>query len=476
MEQALSRGPLSGLIGGRGAASAAGGVTRSLLGSDIVRAILVWQVLGQIAGPLLAPLSAEIQQQVFEKFPDLPMQVADAVDAVIRGHMSEAEGREEVKKSGVGETVYGRLLDNAGEPPAPQTLLEMWRREVIPESGGGAGSTSLEQGIREGRTKNKWIEPLKALRYQLPSPEAALQALLQGQTDEATARDLYARWGGQPDFFQLLFDTQGSAPSPLEAADMARRGIIPWQGRGPDVVSFEQAFLEGPWRNKWMGSYEAAAVYRPPVRTIVAMLRNGSIDDAQALTWLKDVGADQATAAAMLTDAHHQRNATERNLAKGDVLALYLDEIIPGPQATAMLADLGYSGAEAAWLLALQDFHRQKALTDAAVSRLRSLYINRKQDKATVSGELDQLGIAAAQRDNLLRVWELERNASVRTLTPAELTAGVFYGAITEAEALASLEALGYSPLDAWIVLADRLHAAPSTPKPSGSLPPPYLA
>jgi hypothetical protein len=52
---------------------------------------------------------------------------------------------------------------------------------------------------------------------------------------------------------------------------MANRGIIPWSGSGPRSTSFEQAFLEGPWRNKWLGPFRKAAEYFPPPRTITAM-------------------------------------------------------------------------------------------------------------------------------------------------------------------------------------------------------------
>jgi hypothetical protein len=472
LRQLLDLGPLGALVGGRAAGGAAAGLGKSLLGSDVVRAILVWQVLGQVAGPLLEPLAEELRQLVSERFPDLPLSPEVAADAAIRGHLDPQAAAQEAAKGGIDAERFRTLLANAGEAPAVGVLLELWRRGVIPEQGAGADAVSVEQGIKEGRTHDKWIEALKRLRYSLPSPESALQALLEGQTDEATARDLYARWGGDPEHFQLLFETRGSAPTPLEAAEMARRGVIPWEGTGPGATSYQQAFLEGPWRNKWSDPYRALAQYLPPPRTVTAMVREGSLTDDQALQLYREAGLSEELAAAYLASAHNQRTQADRELSKSDVLDLYQERALDREAALGLLQALRYSQQDAEWLLDARDFRVAKQLLDSALSRLRSLYVARKLPEGDLRSALGVLKVPSDQVEQLLQTWTLERALNVKALTAAEIADAVWYELISVEEGLSELEALGYSPRDAWLRLGVRLHGPPTAQAPADTLPP----
>lgn len=468
LAQLLNLGGLSGVGPGLGAAGAKlGKLGGSLLGSDVVRAILVWQIAGQVMGPLLLPAMTEEQQEAFKQFPTRVLDAATAADAFIRGHMSEAEARDHIRKAGFENDLATILFANAGNPPPPMTLLEMQRRGIIPERGSGRAAVSTDQGIREGRTHDKWIEPLKALLYALPSPSEALDALLEGQTDEATARQLWQQWGGHPDYFTLLFNTRGSAPTPMEAAEMARRGIIPWDGEGPAATSFHQAFLEGPWRNKWEAAFRQLAVYRPPVRSVLAMLRSGAIDEARATFLLRQQGADDQTISEILAEAHKGRTQTAKDTTKAEVIAAYRLRRIDQATAEQMLTTLGESAAAARFELANADAQLAQSQLNQAVSRTRSLFIAHKITADEARTALGRLGLPGPAIESDLGVWVLERRANVRLLTPAQIAHAVTAKYLSEDDALAELEALGYSPRDAWLVLAEATKAAPSRPMPA---------
>lgn len=424
-----------------------------LFRNETVKSIVVWGILAQLLSPLLQPLVQEIQTLVFPRFPDTPLSPAEAAAAVVKGHANEERGAAEAAISGLDLERFRLLVQAIQNPPGVETLLELWRRRVIPEAGTGAESVSVEQGIREGQTGNKWIEPLKALRTQLPSPQAALAALLEGQINESTARELYAEWGGDPRYFELQFNTQGSAPTPLEAAEMARRGIIPWEGEGPGVVSFRQAFLEGPWRNKWLGPYRSLSEYIPPPRTVTAMVREGSLSDADALGLFGAAGLNPKLAAAYLASAHKTKVSADHQLAKSDVLTLYYDQLWSREEALAALRGLDYSAENAAFLLDYTDFRRDKALLDRAVGRIHSLYVGHRIDKSAALAGLDGLGLATASRDHLLLTWDQERALNVRLLTPAEWATLARDRVIGPAEAAAELVGLGYSERDAALYL-----------------------
>jgi hypothetical protein len=450
------------------------GALQGLLGSQAVRSIAEWMMLQNLVQALEAPLTAELGQSAFGQFPTLVSPPAELAAGVIRGYLTKDAALNEAKKSGYDKEPFQLLLDIGGQPPPPGVLLELWRRKVIPEKGDGAGAVSVEQGIKEGDTKNKWIEPLKALKTALPSPDMALQALLQGQTERPNALDLYEQWGGDPRYFDLMFETRGSAPSPLEAASMAHRGIIPWSGRGPDVVSFEQAFLEGPWRNKWLEPMHQLGDYLPPPRTVTAMLREGALTDAQGAALFAKSGLSPELVKAYMAAAHHQKTAASKDLAKSDILAAAVDGLMSEADALNLLGKLGWSQQDAQLELDIAQFRRVKSLYDGAIRKVGTLYIARKLSPTAAQTALAQLGATPAHISQLFAVWDVERANLVQRLTPAEWATAVKDGLITEGEGIAQLQALGFSEFEAWVRIALANKGNMATKPPPSDIPASY--
>lgn len=446
---------------------------RGLLGkvfakNSVAEQILVWQVAGQVIGALMAPMLTELTKLVNSQAQTTPLSAAQLADMVVRAIVSASEGADLAKLVGVAPSDFRRLVDAAGDGPSPGDLVVALRRGLIAQHGAGADSTSFEQGIRESHLHNKWTDIVRQLGTALPSPTDALEALLEGQVDDATARSLYEKFGGDPEHFTMLFNTRGSAPTPLEASEMANRGIIPWDGTGAGVTSQHQAFLEGPYRDKWLEPYRKLAEYKPPARTITAMVRSGALSDEKALKLFRELGLAQDMAQAMLDDAHHQKLAASKDLAKGDVETLYRDQVISAADATTMFGALGYSAQESAWLLAMQDLKRSVAAINAATSRVHTLYVNRKIDKAGAVGALNSLHVPAAQVDQLLSTWDIERFTNVKVLSQGEIASAFFYKILGQDEAMAELVAIGFTPLDAWIILSVRTHNPLPNKPPAG--------
>jgi hypothetical protein len=420
--------------------------------------LFVYQVLGQFVTTLGEPAFLALSQLVLSHFPVVPLSVADAVDAAQKGHVTPDQAAAEALLAGISRERFDILLAAAQAPPAPQELVVALRRGLIPEHGEGSASTSFDQGIREGALGIKWVDVVKGLATELPSPVDALQALLEGQIDADTGKALYEKFGGDPAYFEMLFNTRGSAPTPLEASEMANRGIIPWDGSGPDVTSYEQAFLEGPWRNKWSGPYRQLAEWRPTVREVVALVKNGSVDDATALKLFKQLGATDEMAAIQLADAHHEKVAPERDLTVSTIKALYQDGLIDQTEAGTLLGALNYSAESVAFLIDVWDFQVLQAKVRSAVSKVHSLYVAHKIDAAAAGRTLDGLGVPATGKAQMLAVWTLERDANVQTLTAAEIVDAVFYSIIDIPTGIGRLIQLGWQPEDAAIRIAIRFH------------------
>lgn len=430
--------------------------------------LMLWGVGQQVIGALISPGLTELQYLVMEGTTPVVLSPAELAQAVNRNFMDHAAAASDAAKNGLDGTQFSRLVELAGEAPGPAELAEALRRGLIGYDTAQGGLPSFVDGIRQGNLRDIWAPLFRELSIINPSWNDALDALLQGQLSREEALHWYTLAGGNPDAFQWLFDARGSAPTPTELSVMANRGIIPWDGEGPASVSFHQGFLEGPWRNKWEAPFRGLAAYHPPPRTVTALLRAGSITDAQALELFRQQGLSAELAAAYVKDAHHSTAATNKDLTKADIETLLADNLITPGDASNMLQALGYDKSHADLVIAGAQLKRTVSNTNAAVTRVRALYTARKLQKTAAAKTLHDLGLSTAQADELLGVWDLELGATVRQLTEAQIVQAFGYGILDQAEAQAELEAIGYTPWDAWVLLSIKNKGALGNPPARG--------
>jgi hypothetical protein len=425
---ALLRGLIAADGAGPGSTSFAQGIRESRLGDKWV------DVIRGLAAAVLSP--------------------PDAASAVVRGFLTEAAGEAEAAKSGVSPALFGVLRALAGDAPGPQQLAEALRRGAIPEQGAGPGSTSFTQGIAEGRLADKWAPVIKALAKLWPTPVDALNAALKGQVTDAEGQRLYELLGGDLQFYTWLRDTEGEGPTPLQAADWARRGIIPWEGTGPQVTSYAQAVRESRFRDKWAAAYRASAQFVPNPREVVTLLKDGAATKEQAAVWLRQGGADDATVAAFIAEADATALSQYKGLTTTTVLGMFYERLISEADAGKILQSLHVSPQAVPLMLAYADLQRAIAQQKSAVSRIGSLYAARKITRETARQSLLTLKVPPAALDDIIATWQLENSVNVRLLTAAEIADAFELGIMTPAEALTELQNIGYTPYDAWVRLS----------------------
>ncbi len=379
---------------------------------------------------------------------------ADAASADVRNFLPSSEAEVTAGKSGVSPADYRVLRHLSADAPAPGQLAEALRRGLIPDGGTGPDSVSFQQGIAEGRLGDKWTAMIRGLAKIWPSPADALRATLEGQVSHEEGRALYERLGGDPQFFTVLLNTQGSAPTPIEALELANRGIIPWEGTGPAATSYHQAFLEGPWRNKWLAAYRELGKYLPPPETVRTLLGTGQITHAQAAALWRKNGLDEETIRAYTDAADFTSTADTRGLSESAVLDLYYAQYLSADDARKLLALFHASPANITLLLAYIDVRRATASVTSAVSRIQSLYAARKIGTQTAREALHRLKIPGGTIDSVIATWEVEASVSVRTLTEAQITSAWQYGIMDQDTAMGELQAIGYTPFDAWTLLS----------------------
>lgn len=428
------------------------------LGNNTIVQMALMQIVGQLVAAGLTPYTQELTNELNHATPLVPLSPADLAAAVIRSELTEAQAADQAAYSGVDAARFHTLVQLTGQAPAPSDLAAALRRGLIDRH-------TYDRGVAQGNARPEWADLFRELAVQEPSPTAVLNALLQGQVSEGFAHKRYAELGGSPEDFQWLFDSGGQAPTPSQALELANRGIIPWTGTGANAVSYQQAFLEGPWRNKWSDPFRALGEYLPPPRTITAMVKQGSLSHDRAAELLTKQGLAADLVAAYLSDASAQKVAPDKTLALGMVTTLYADRIITTAAATAMLGDIGYSVDEAAFVLAVQDAKLGQRFMSAATSRIHTLYVGHKIDLQGATTALRGIGIEEQAISDLVAIWDWERAANVKQLTQAEVTSAFRAGLMTQAEAQAELEGIGYTPPDAWLLLSLRYgQALPDRP------------
>ena len=445
--------------------------------NDAARQLFLWGILYGLVGSVFDPVTQEISQEVWEAGVESGLHRALSADLlavmVVRGWIDQPTAAAEAAKTGIDGTDFGRMVNNARNPISPEEAAVALRRKIIPETA-APGVAAFNTAIAEGNLGDQWGPVIQQLATVIPTPADVLQGVLTGQVPAGTdPRALYTQVGGQAtdpntgfDWYEFMFNTRGAAPTPNEAAEMARKGIIPWGDgsdgpvvQGPGEVSFYQAFLEGPWRNKWEGPWRQNTVYLPPPRTVTTLLRAGAITVAQAQQIYQQSGLTPQMADAYIASATAAKTTAAKNLNEAAVETLYLDKLIDEPTAAGYLEALGYNPTEANLILQSAGLRQTMADLNKNISRIGSYYIGKHIDQPTARTLLAQLGLPAAQVDQLVTGWTIDRSATLQHLTPAQIATAVEYGVLTEAEGFTMLEALGYTPFDAWVIMSNRAHA-----------------
>ncbi|MGH3180328.1 MAG: hypothetical protein ACRDOE_00235 [Streptosporangiaceae bacterium] len=415
--------------------------------------LFVWNVIGSFVSALMGPYTMEAQKLSNALHQAALLAPADLADMVNRGIIGEGDGAEQARLSGLPGAAFAEMVRSAGESPGPGQLAEMLRRHIIAEGSASDDGPSYRGGIAKSRLYTYWGDALAALALSLPSPAAAVEAQIRNVGSGGDPQTLYELAGGDPAYFQLMVDVTGQGPSPVEAGTLANRGFIPWSGSGADAVSFEQALRESHFKDKWISAYKELAVYRPPPRTVTAMYREGSVTREQAITMLQAYGVTPDAIASYLTPKAPSQTAKAKELTESQIVTAYKERAASAGTASGLLTEMGYSGQDAAFILATADAELRLQFEAEEIGIIHTLYTSARIPRNEASADLDLIGTIASKRDQLLGLWDLQIKQKVKVLSEADIEKAVKYKIISEADGEKRLTQLGYSADDAHIVI-----------------------
>ena len=441
-------------------AAGVGGLGGLLGASSVITQLFMYQVLGQVLGALLQPYLTEAQYDVNSANPLVELTPAILADCVVRTIITEPEAATIAKKYGMTADVFHQLVLDTGEPPALEMVLQWWRRGLLPWDGGGPGTAGVLQALQTSRIRPEWYDTIPTVQYMPITAADAVNAYVRNQIDEATYQTLMNDNAYKPDMATILYNTVGRPPSPTELAHLVRIGFIPLHGAGPTALSLQQGILEGDLKDKWEPAFEALINVYPGLFEILQMAKDGGLPDAEAAKLYAITGLPAEYIPYMVAAGDSAGMVKTKNLTEAMTVKLYADGIITEAQTSSMLQTIGYSADEAAMLLSQQDMQAEMKALDSAVSRTRSLFLARKVSATSAQTLLTGFGVPAQQAQNTIAIWVQEQAADVKTLTAAEILDAWKWGIIDQPDAQVYLEALGYSPFDAWVKISIKGEAA----------------
>jgi hypothetical protein len=356
--------------------------------------------------------------------------------------MSEAAGKSAAARAGVDAEDFQIIIGNTGEPLALESLLEAERRGFIDKA-------TLDRGIRQSRVRNEWIPTANKLAFSPMSTADAVEAVVQGHLSESAARAKAHQNGLEPGDFAPLLATAGEPLSRTEMEQLFNRGLV-------TRAEVEQALKESRLKPKYTGLAFDLHVRLPEPRQVISALNHGTVSKAEASKILGEYGFSHQTVAMLVATGAAGRVAAHHALTVGEIRQLYSDRIFTPDHARQLLHGLGYDEADATSLLASWDLLAGAAITRQAIGVIRSRYVARVIEDQAAKLDLDALGIPATARDHYLSVWQIERQATVRRLTEAQIVAAHKRGLISGADALSRLGGLGYDDDDAHLLLGVR--------------------
>ena len=117
--------------------------------------------------------------------------IGTIIEAWLRAQLPPDKALALAKEAGVDADTATLMFKAAGRPPSPQELLTLWNRGVIPETGTGGDSISVDQGFLETDLKDKWLATWKKLREYRPPPRTITALQRAGAITDEQALALY---------------------------------------------------------------------------------------------------------------------------------------------------------------------------------------------------------------------------------------------------------------------------------------------
>lgn len=409
---------------------------------------------GVAVGPALAPEVESLRQQAWKRHAVRLPDVGTLANGVAQGQIDSDTAHRWANLHGFSDAAFDALVDVANTGPGVPVAFDLWRRGVIQEP--GFRRAAHRQGLEQ-----EWIDDLVKLKLEVLDPGEIAAAihrglipdpgLLRGEQPKPPFNvEAYPVYnldalhealanGYDHDHLGVLVGLQGLPMGTHEAAEAYFKGII-------THGDYIRAFNESNSRNEWAGAVLENARQIPTARDFFENAlrghhplewaqeqakRHGMSDDDSLVFWQNQGRAMNLHQISQALAYGASYNPTPTDIQDPYVAAVKLGPL--RPEYEELAEALKYNLPSAFYFKALQ--------TGGVISQPEADTWYRR------------MGWPPELAEQVSKAFDGAQGGAAKTLTVAEIQALYESGRWSQAEAVAKLEALDYSPADAQLKL-----------------------
>lgn len=203
-------------------------------------------------------------------------------------------------------------------------------------------------------------------------------------------------------------------PSIGQGYEMLHRGVIDWKEL-QDL--FKTVEIPPFWRDKL-----TEIAYMPYTRVDVRRMHKiGVISDEELIVAYQDVGYAPEKALVMADFTKLYNKGADKDLTRSQITSGYKDGLITKDDTEALLLDLGYDQTEVDYLIAAEDYEKEKALDKIILSNIQNKFENNLIDEFAARNRLSELNLEGERIELLIEKWKLNMFENMKLPSKADL-------------------------------------------------------
>jgi len=397
-----------------------------------------------------AVIATAIQRSIITPPFPLPVEPPTGVGNVPAFPVSAIDATTEAAWSGISDARLEVMTAIVGLPMSLQSAASGYFRGILTID-------DYYRAVAEGDTRNEWRDVILEQARAILSPDQWVELHLRGWVTQAEMYAGTAEHGMTQANSDLLFSVKGR-PIPVHqiTTGLARGGT--YDGTAKTVPEpYLKSLQESDIRPEWYDLAYANRYSLPSAFVLKALATAGDLTQAQTEQTLLEIGWPPALALSVSTVWAKGTGPTAavKKQTLAHLMGEYLSGALTAAQVTTMLTGLGYTATQAADEINLAEFNASKAARTKATTAIGKRFIALQLTQAEATAELEALGWPAGAVDKWIAAWNGERDAEGTTLTKAQAVKAYKKGTLSAVDATTRLEDLGISAADAAILLAD---------------------
>ena len=359
-------------------------------------------------------------------------------------------------------SLYWNLLNLTDLVPNPDTTTDPGTYTTGASLADKYGITldELTKVIRYSRVRDEFQPDLLKLPWTTMTKGDAIDSTVKGRLTVDAGKQLFIAAGGMPEQWDALYAASGDSVGVAHAVALEEHGLITADELHKVILQsrinpefYADALLAN---RKWLPAYQLEKVAAA-----------GIIDGPTLVTWLVQDGYPTDQAAAFAALATSGKTATVKQETVSMILDEYEAQTITAADATTALRSLGYTAASVPIVLEYVETRRELTMRNAAISRLRTAYVDFLIPESEVRSALTNIGLSSGAVEQFVTYWTLEQATNVKRLTAAQVGTLVKDSVISPAGATTRWTEMGYLPEEAALLL----YIYPPGPEPAGGYP-----